>query len=80
MSAPAKRLADVVGEDAAEALACWALDALVAPPVRIDTATTRISAREVKRGREILEEAGLDWRGLKADLRSKASPRSRAAS
>lgn len=63
-------VADVWGVRAADELARWAIDAIVSPPARIDTATTRIPASMIARGRELLEAAGLDWRKLKGDDRS----------
>lgn len=55
-------VAEKFGPDAADQLARWAIDALVEPPDRIDTATTRIPASLVREGRAILDAAGLDWR------------------
>jgi hypothetical protein len=65
-----KTVAEVYGPKAADALAKWAIDALVEPPVRIDTHTTRIPASMIERGRVILDVNGIDWRALKGDTRS----------
>lgn len=65
---------EAFGREAVEALALWAIDALVYPPERIDTFTTRIPAEEIRRGRRILEDqADIDWRKLKGDGRSQAA-------
>jgi hypothetical protein len=57
----------------------WAIDALLEPPVRIDTATTRVPRRQVQLGRQILEEAGVDWRKIKGTEMSGMAQRRRSS-
>lgn len=68
-----KTVASVYGNDAADQLARWAIDALVYPPAHIDRLTreTRLPRRMVEDGRKILDDAGVDWLALKnGDTRS----------
>ena len=58
-------MTDVFGRETTDRLAAWAIDTLTYPPAEIATYSTRVPAGEIRRGREILEEAGIDWRGLK---------------
>lgn len=62
---PSRTIADVLGADVADELARWAIDALCEPPVRIETATTKIPTWLVEEGRAVLDRAGLDFRALK---------------
>lgn len=59
-----KTAAEAFGPEIADELARWAIDALCMVPVSITTATTRLSARHVREGREILDRAGVDWPAL----------------
>lgn len=59
-------VADVWGADAADRLARWAIDVACEPPADIRTYATRIPADTIRKGRAILDDAGLDWRRLKA--------------
>jgi hypothetical protein len=58
---------DVWPKDVVEDLALVAIDLLCEPPERIDkyTGATGVSPRTVRRGREILDGANIDWRKLK---------------
>jgi hypothetical protein len=51
MNATKPTVADAYGDEIADRLARWAIDALVAPPEKIATGTTRISTSLVARGR-----------------------------
>jgi hypothetical protein len=46
-------------------LARWAIDVSCDPPVEV-TRGAAISAERIAQGRQILEDAGIDWRNLKA--------------
>lgn len=60
-----KTVAEAWGEEAANDLAMWAIDALMEPPTEIATFATRMPAHVIRRGREILDRAGYDWRAHK---------------
>jgi hypothetical protein len=66
-------VSSVFGRDHADALAAWAIDALCYPPVEIRTGSTRISATEIRRGRELLEAAGIPWRELTGERSGEAA-------
>lgn len=57
---------EAFGTEAVEALALWAIDVLCEPPAEIRTYATKVPASRIRQGRDILERAGIDWRGLKA--------------
>lgn len=59
--------ADVFGREAVDRLALLAIDLLCACPEKIATGTTRVPASLVEQGREILDDAGVDWRLLIRD-------------
>lgn len=65
-----RTVTDTFGREAADALAAWAIDVLVWPPADIRTFATTLPADEIRRGRELLTDAGIDWRKLKSDGRS----------
>lgn len=56
--------ADVFGREAVDRLALLAIDLLCACPEKIATGTTRVPSSLAERGREILDDAGIDWRVL----------------
>jgi hypothetical protein len=78
MNATKPTVADAYGDEIADRLARWAIDALVAPPEKIATGTTRISTSLVARGREILDDSGWDWRGWKRENHAGTSSRAAA--
>jgi hypothetical protein len=71
----ARTIAAAFGPEVADRLARWAIDALCEPPADIATYMTRIRADFVREGRALLEEAGIDWRALKGDARSRLASR-----
>jgi len=62
-----KTVADAHGPEIADRLARWAIDALVEPPEKIATFTTRIPANRIESGRKILDDMGFDWRAFKRE-------------
>lgn len=73
----ARTIAAAFGPEVADRLAKWAIDALCEPPADIATYTTRVRADLVREGRDVLDDAGIDWRALKGDSRSARAARAR---
>lgn len=61
---------EAFGRRAADELAAWAIDVLAGPHVPVQQHATAWAAKvpwsEIKRGRELLERAGIDWEQLAA--------------
>jgi hypothetical protein len=55
------------GRKAADRLAALLIDIACDAPERIETSTTRISARLIAEAREAMTDAGIDWRQLVRD-------------
>lgn len=62
-----RTVADAYGPEIADRLALLAIDLLCGAPETISTAMTRVPAALVSEGREILDDAGVDWRLLIRD-------------
>ena len=60
-----RTITTVFGQKTADELAAFAIDILCEPPVKMTTYTTKVPANTIRRGRAILEDAGIDWRALK---------------
>jgi hypothetical protein len=56
--------AEAFGPEITDRLAKMAIDLLCAAPEVATTQMTRVPAALVREGREILDDAGIDWRGL----------------